>query len=250
MQGDGLSLTTFQHSCGCTNLACECTLKNTGERSGDEVLMVYDSLSGAIRKAVGDAHPVPQKRLLDFERVTLAAGAQTTVKFKLSAEQLQLVTADGSAKSYPGTHEIVFSRGSGNDQTVAVTVPEQPLASAASPSPSPTGSRKFAAISIVGQMGSGVQRVIGQTTKHSANPLFVQDTPQESRIDNGYPNIIPPAGRDKAWQLWYGTCGVGNQAILYANSTDGLAWKKPSLGLVTFGPKGNSTRQNNIVMVK
>eukprot|EP01043_Picozoa_sp_COSAG02_P037712 COSAG02_NODE_2850_length_7897_cov_2.970633_7_plen_568_part_00 len=111
--------------------------------------------------------------------------------------------------------------------------------------------QKYAAISIVAQMEGDVQRVIGHTTKHSSNPLFVQDTPQESRIDNGYPNVVPPSsdGRDAAWQLWYGTCGVANQAILYANSTDGLMWQKPSLGRVTFGPKGNGSKQNNIVMI-
>ena len=164
-------------------------------------------------------------------------------------EQIQAAAASWSIEITPTGATKIESFRDYPEQS-SLFPPGRPLSPTGRLSPSPTGSRKFAAISIVGQMGSGVQRVIGRTTKHSANPLFVQDTPQESRIDNGYPNIIPPAGRDKAWQLWYGTCGVGNQAILYANSTDGLAWKKPSLGLVTFGPKGNSTRQNNIVMVK
>jgi hypothetical protein len=35
---------------------------------------------------------------------------------------LQLTTADGSRKSYTGIHNLIFSRGNGNDQTVPVTV--------------------------------------------------------------------------------------------------------------------------------
>lgn len=76
--------------------------------------------------------------------------------------------------------------------------------------------QKFAAISIVARMDAGVQRVIGSTQKHARNPLFVQDTPQESRIDNGYPNVVAPTAAEPSWQLWYGTCGVPNQAILCA----------------------------------
>ena len=110
---------------------------------------------------------------------------------------------------------------------------------------------KFAAISIVATMGPGVTRTIGKTTKHASNPLFEQSTTQESRIDNGYPNIIPPGPSEPSWQLWYGTCGVSGQAVLYANSSDGLAWRKPHLGLVGFSPGRNlpANKENNIVMV-
>ena len=55
------------------------------------------------------------------------------------------------------------------------------------------GASKITAISIVAQMDGDLARVVGNVAKHAANPLFVQSTPQESRIDNGYPNIIPPS---------------------------------------------------------
>jgi len=85
--------------------------------------MAFDSLSPAIRTTIGKTHPVPRKRLVDFERVTLTAGASTEINFALTAEMLMLITADGSSKSYAGVHEIIFSRGNGNDQVpVAVTV--------------------------------------------------------------------------------------------------------------------------------
>lgn len=96
---------------------------------------------------------------------------------------------------------------------------------------------KLAAISLVdhAKPNSGVRAVVGRVEKHPANPLLVQDTPWELRIDNGYPNILrTPSG---TWELFYGTCfdGCHKQVLLYANSTDGLRWRKPSLGLFDAG---------------
>ena len=47
---------------------------------------------------------------------------KATVRFELEKERLALTTADGSRKLYSGVHELVFSRGNGQDQRVAVTV--------------------------------------------------------------------------------------------------------------------------------
>ena len=55
--------------------------------------------------------------------MSLAAGAITSVKFALTATMLDLTTADGSRKSYAGIHNLIFSRGNGNDQIVPITVP-------------------------------------------------------------------------------------------------------------------------------
>jgi len=116
--GDGLSLTTFSHKCTCAAMQCTCSVKNTGKQAGDAVLMAFDSLSPAIRSSVSDQHPVPIKRLVDFG----GRGASTTVKFSFSAAALALTTAGGRKKSYGGVHNIVFSRGNGNDQTVPVDI--------------------------------------------------------------------------------------------------------------------------------
>ena len=95
--GSGLSLTTFTHSCTCAKLtlqqddsdiSCSCTVHNTGTVAGDEVLMVYDSLSAGIRSKIGKAHPVPLKRLVEFERVTVAAGKSAPVPFKIPKKAL------------------------------------------------------------------------------------------------------------------------------------------------------------------
>ena len=93
---------------------------------------------------------------------------------------------------------------------------------------------KYAAIAIVDHHKPGygaVRATVGTVTKHSANPLLVQDTPWEPRIDNGYPNVLrTPEG---SWQLFYGSCELSctTQVLLFANSTDGLRWRKPKLGL-------------------
>lgn len=127
--GDGLSLTTFSHTCKCddttlhdSDITCSCDVKNTGKMAGDEVVMVYDALSQAVRSAVGDSHPVPIKRLVDFERTAIAAGGSATVQFTIPKQSLAITTADGSKKLYSGEHELVFSRGNGNDNSVKVTV--------------------------------------------------------------------------------------------------------------------------------
>ena len=85
-------------------------------------MQVYDSLSAAIRTTVAKAHPVPAKRLVDFERVSIVAGGSATVHFEIKKTQLALTAADGGQKLYAGVHELLFSRGNGEDQKVSVTV--------------------------------------------------------------------------------------------------------------------------------
>lgn len=79
--GAGLSLTTFAHSASCTKdtttggaISCSVGVRNTGAMPGDAVVMAFDSLSDDVRKAVGAAHPVPTKRLVDSDRATVPAG--------------------------------------------------------------------------------------------------------------------------------------------------------------------------------
>ena len=99
----------------------------------------------------------------------------------------------------------------------------------------------YAAVSLLGQLSGSLWPAIGEVHKHDANPLFVQDRPWESPIDNGYPNVVPPADHGDAYQLWYGSCccgGCHRQLLLYANSTDGLRWRKPELGLFNLDTAG------------
>ena len=85
--------------------------------------------------------------------------------------------------------------------------------------------------------------------KYAGNPLFGQDKPWEPRIDNGYPNVVYlPDNGDKTWQLWYDSflslqTSPWTEGTLYAQSADGIAWRKPDLGLVSF----DGSSKNNIV---
>jgi len=100
---------------------------------------------------------------------------------------------------------------------------------------------KHAAISLLAAPTASLRVNVGAPTKHPANPLFVQDQPWESRIDNGYPNVVPPAD-GRGYQLWYGNGAWDGSrhrmTLLYANSTDGLHWLKPKLGLFDFDKAG------------
>jgi hypothetical protein len=58
------------------------------------------------------------------------------------------------------------------------------------------------------------------------------------------------------WRLWYGNLGEGGQYLLYANSSDGIAWDKPDLGRYDLRPKWEKRRpdvakfgkHNNVVL--
>ena len=100
---------------------------------------------------------------------------------------------------------------------------------------------------------TNAQTVIGPVRKHPTR-LFVADRPWEPRIDNGYPNVHYDPEATPRFKLWYDCCikvakvsvcrDSDNKALLYAESDDGIVWRKPALGLVRFG----ASTANNIVM--
>ena len=125
--GSGMSYSTFEHSCSCDDkaveqIACSCVVNNTAAMGGDEVVMVFDALSKAIREEVGKSHPVPKKRLVDFSRVSIGPHSSARIEFVLPKSSLYLTTLDGERKVYSGQHRLVFSRGNGNDVAVLITV--------------------------------------------------------------------------------------------------------------------------------
>ncbi len=113
-------------------------------------------------------------------------------------------------------------------------------------------------------------QVVGRVEKRAANPLFREDyfadppKPWEARLDNVYPSVIYDE-EEGIFKCWYksflidpssnGTPlaqrphvpykgGGREEGVLYADSADGIHWRKPELGLIEFA----GTRQNNIVM--
>ena len=117
---------------------------------------------------------------------------------------------------------------------------------------SPDGAVRHAAIGLFAPT-AGLVPTQATVEKHRANPLFGQDRPWETRIDNGYPNVVyDPSAPDGPWRLWYGNIGDGGQYLLFANSSDGLGWGKPDLGRYDLAHRWPKLRaigtRNNIVM--
>lgn len=75
------------------------TLRNTGPRKADQVVQIYlrDEEASVTR---------PLKELKRFQRVTLEAGAETTVRFTLTAEDLSIWNIDMKRVVEPGTFTI------------------------------------------------------------------------------------------------------------------------------------------------
>lgn len=117
--GHGLSYTTFETGAPRLSTArvparallegetveVSVTVTNTGDREGDEVVQVY-----VHDRAASITQPV--RRLRGFARVTLAAGASATVRFRLGAQDLGFWTNDprgelrveeGAVDVYAGT---------------------------------------------------------------------------------------------------------------------------------------------------
>merc|ERR1712232_1488700 len=90
----------------------QCDLTNTGTRTGDEVVQVYH-----VAQSIGTAdHPLPKRALIDFTRVTLSAGATTSIIFPLTFDALKVVNKEGVRTLYPGIHRLIASRGSPGDE--------------------------------------------------------------------------------------------------------------------------------------
>lgn len=106
--GHGLSYTTFE--LGKLELDTEelptngsirtrCTVTNTGDRAGDQVVQLYYHFSGA--------HVIrPIQQLVGFCRVSLAPGESKTVEFDLKAAQLGYYNEDMAFVVEPGPAEL------------------------------------------------------------------------------------------------------------------------------------------------
>jgi beta-glucosidase len=102
--GFGLSYTTFEYSdlklsgddfAVGDELTVEVTVRNTGKRTGAEVVQLY------VRDLIGSVTR-PVKELKGFRRLELAPGAERTVTFTLTADDLAFYTARGRWEAEPG----------------------------------------------------------------------------------------------------------------------------------------------------
>ena len=112
--GYGLSYTTFEYS----NLQISpqqagpsgefqvsVDVKNTGERTGEEVVQLYlnDQVSSVTR---------PVKELKGFERITLAPGEKKIVQFKVTPEELSFLNENLARVVEPGRFNVMVGASS------------------------------------------------------------------------------------------------------------------------------------------
>ena len=105
--GDGLSYTTFAYDAPRLStpslkagdpLDVTVNVRNTGTRNGDDVVQLYLEYPGQ-----PDA---PRRALVGFQRISLAAGEQRTLRFHLDARTLSLVDADGARAVRAGRYAL------------------------------------------------------------------------------------------------------------------------------------------------
>ncbi len=93
---------------------------------------------------------------------------------------------------------------------------------------------------MVTEESQGLTRVFHSAEKHPGNPVMRTTEAWEGWGPYLYGTVLRDEGRLK---MWYSCIGSDSGYTCYAESTDGITWTKPKLGIVDF--KGSTA--NNIV---
>jgi hypothetical protein len=96
---------------------------------------------------------------------------------------------------------------------------------------------------MVVEQQTGLERVFHAVEKCAANPVLRKDRDWEGRGPYLYGTVLWDQGR---LRMWYHHYGEGHYWNSYAESTDGIAWTKPTLGLREY--KGS--KQNNLIITR
>lgn len=82
--------------------------------------MVYHRVSDAISRAV--SHPVPQRQLVDFTRVSVAKSARASVSFTVTDEYFVLTNSAGEHVLYAGDHYFDVTNGHNSPITFTISL--------------------------------------------------------------------------------------------------------------------------------
>ena len=104
---------------GAPPAALSVDVKNTGARSGDEVVQCYFTPAPGTLPASLTANKM-RRQLFAFERLAVGAGATETFAVELAAEQLAVHNDSGDLVLYPGSYQIQCTNG--NDQKISQQV--------------------------------------------------------------------------------------------------------------------------------
>jgi beta-glucosidase len=118
--GYGLSYTNFTYSnlkapsviSKGENITVTVVVKNTGKRTGDEVVQLYTAYNN-----LKELNPV--RALKGFQRITLKAGETKIITFKLTPAQLSLIDESGTA--YQPKEKLTISIGGGQPGVTSKT---------------------------------------------------------------------------------------------------------------------------------
>lgn len=93
---------------------------------------------------------------------------------------------------------------------------------------------------MVVEESSGLTRVFHAAEKYSKNPIVVKEHPWEGWGPYVYGTVLWDSGKLK---MWYQGIGRGSADVSYAESTDGIHWTRPELGIIEYA----GSKKNNIV---
>src|SRR4051794_28653776 len=81
------------------------------------------------------------------------------------------------------------------------------------------------------QTCDGLIRRLEVPRKHAGNPLLVSDHPVEGNYMQFYGTVLRRPGAP--WQMWYKSYNLARRgpALGYAESDDGLKWRRPELNV-------------------
>jgi beta-glucosidase len=117
--GYGLSYTYFSYSdvelserelSGSGRVTLSATVRNDGERAGDEVVQLY-------AKMLDVPFAIPLHELRGFKRVHLAPGESRRVSFELSARELSVISPEGRRLFLPGRCRLCVGGGQPDPRT-------------------------------------------------------------------------------------------------------------------------------------
>lgn len=122
--GFGMSYTTFEYSNlritpdkgnAATEFTVEADIANTGSVAGDEIVQMY--IEDAICTLV-----TPVKRLVDFQRVSLASGEKRTVRFVIKRSMLQQLDQQFRPRIEPGEFRVQIGDSSTRGLTASLWI--------------------------------------------------------------------------------------------------------------------------------